>query len=164
MYYNYFRDYDPATGRYVQSDPIGLGGGVSTFGYGLGNPILNKDPLGLFVVHGNWCGPNWTGGRSHTYRPSPFSYYAPSVGYVDASCERHDICYASCRDQYKCKKDDRGRCMTQCDRELAEGVRFGYNSGTSVGKATAIYLWMRFNTFPDPGDNDPSCKDCEPKK
>ena len=28
LFYNYFRDYDPQTGRYVQSDPIGLTGGV----------------------------------------------------------------------------------------------------------------------------------------
>jgi RHS repeat-associated protein len=26
LHYNYFRDYEPGTGRYVESDPIGLGG------------------------------------------------------------------------------------------------------------------------------------------
>jgi RHS repeat-associated protein len=28
LHYNYFRDYDPQVGRYVESDPIGLDGGV----------------------------------------------------------------------------------------------------------------------------------------
>lgn len=45
--YNYFRDYDRVTGRYVQSDPIGLSGGSSTYGYALSSPLTGIDPFGL---------------------------------------------------------------------------------------------------------------------
>jgi len=46
--YNYYRDYDPAVGRYIESDPTGLyGGSYSTYAYVVGNPVSNVDPFGL---------------------------------------------------------------------------------------------------------------------
>src|SRR5262245_22028354 len=45
--YNYFRDYDPQLGRYVQSDPIGLEGGLNTYLYANANPLRFIDLFGL---------------------------------------------------------------------------------------------------------------------
>ena len=48
--YNYFRDYDPGAGRYVESDPIGLDGGASAYGYVGAAPFNLIDPLGLLPI------------------------------------------------------------------------------------------------------------------
>jgi RHS repeat-associated protein len=50
LYHNGFRDYVPGWGRYLQSDPIGLVGGLNTYGYAEGNPVNSVDPLGLCSV------------------------------------------------------------------------------------------------------------------
>ncbi|MBD8527973.1 RHS repeat-associated core domain-containing protein, partial [Pseudomarimonas arenosa] len=50
LYYNWHRYYDPSTGRYTQADPIGLAGGVNTYGYAVSRPTAFVDPNGLQVI------------------------------------------------------------------------------------------------------------------
>ncbi|MGD8843270.1 MAG: RHS repeat-associated core domain-containing protein [Gammaproteobacteria bacterium] len=52
LHYNYLRYYDPATGRYITSDPIGLNGGLNTYLYGDANPLRYIDPTGESALTG----------------------------------------------------------------------------------------------------------------
>jgi RHS repeat-associated protein len=46
-HYNYYRDYDPSLGRYTESDPTGLDGGINTYSFVDGAPVSSMDPYGL---------------------------------------------------------------------------------------------------------------------
>jgi len=57
LYYYRARYYSPAYGRFISEDPIGLGGGINTYGYAGNNPVQWSDALGLkldlagYVLH-----------------------------------------------------------------------------------------------------------------
>ena len=64
LHYNYYRDYDPGTGRYIESDPIGLVGGLNTYVYVGGDPLHYTDPKGqeaLLALGGGIVGAVWGG-------------------------------------------------------------------------------------------------------
>ena len=89
--YNYFRDYDPGTGRYVQSDPIGLRGGVNTYSYAFNGPLAYIDPYGLEVVMAPPIPflPPWLGELGRILGRGP-------GGVIAGGLWPHDIDYASC--------------------------------------------------------------------
>jgi RHS repeat-associated protein len=108
-FYNYFRDYDPQLGRYVQSDPIGLRGGLNTFAYAKGSPLKYGDPLGLVP----FCDPEtgYCDDPDANNQPPAFGPRAPLCcnAKTFAACAKRKETEAS-----KFDKANRVRTCTQC--------------------------------------------------
>ena len=71
---NWFRDYDPTIGRYVESDPIGLASGTNIYTYVSDNPLRYVDPLGLTWADDARMFWGWVSGSA-----PPMTVYGPGT-------------------------------------------------------------------------------------
>ena len=170
LHYNYFRFYDPDTGRYITSDPIGLAGGLNSFGYVDASPVNAIDPSGLIKLYGSWCGPDWTGGFRKTYNELDTVERQVALAPIDSldqCCQVHDVTYASCRERFPCNPKGRSQCFQEADRRLSScsaGTSGGsrqlilmiVNSANGGNPNKSIEEFMRDST-PGGGGNSDSC-------
>ena len=146
QHYNYFRDYEPGTGRYIESDPIGLSAGPGTYLYVLANPLLLRDPSGLsswycgrmmrglpVVQHHYLCATNEQGvPECGGQAPSGNVFNSPGQDSDETlsggSCQWYD-------------RDDDDRCFEECLLEEIRGPRPNYAIVGPQGTDCQEWAW-----------------------
>ncbi|RPH97280.1 MAG: hypothetical protein EHM68_08900 [Lysobacterales bacterium] len=138
LHYNYFRDYDPAIGRYLESDPLGLGGGLNPYAYAKGNPLRHSDAFGLDtelcqrpffpmpIPYARHCFVRYTGGGTS-------SFSAAGAGPDPAPEWWPESCQATDGEQ---DDDCMRREMRSCDAEQYDFI--GFNCCHCVERAMRI--------------------------
>ena len=106
LYYNYFRDYQPSLGRYVQADPIGLRDGVNIFSYSRHSPLMLFDYTGLSRGSG-WNEP--------LIPDQPYGFD------FEPCCAAHDDCYGNCGSTRSACDNNFCSCMAaKCSNPIVE--------------------------------------------
>jgi RHS repeat-associated protein len=126
LHYNHFRDYDPSIGRYEESDPVGLRGGLNTYAY-VNAPLMETDPLGLMGRPGFPSRPG-SGVIKKTSVCGTGALTGPEFQFYDA-CVQHDKCFETC-----------GRPKAECDDEFCRQAKASCPPGDFVcGGAASFY-------------------------
>lgn len=138
LHYNYFRDYDPQTGRYIESDPIGLAGGMNTYTYVLSQPTRYVDKNGLDIG-------DCPGGMVAQNRPNgPVCVSDPSAQ-DKAECVTAECAAGILPNNNERLLTPEQKCEIVCDLVVASPCKYGAVSapGGIVGKA-AVYLTCNY--------------------
>jgi RHS repeat-associated protein len=152
LYLTHHRPLDSTTARWLNRDPLGEKTGINLYSYVDNNAINAIDPMGLTKIYGNWCGPDWTGGRVEEYSPHPSGYYRDPIDNLDGACQVHDKCYYTCRASNPCDPTKRSQCFRVCDHALTDAA---YSIGGFWGNVIGAAIDRSGQR--DPGPNTGKC-------
>ena len=114
---NWHRTYDPSLGRYISSDPIGLNGGMNTFGYVGQSPMVNVDPNGQFffipVLLGGFGGEALAGGFIGSALGGLGAY---AVFHDNSTTQSDAATKTTCEDEDKCGPLTRVQAYVEAQR------------------------------------------------
>jgi uncharacterized protein RhaS with RHS repeats len=123
------RDYDPATGRYLQADPLGLVDGASVYGYARQNPGRYVDPRGEQCVS---VGTDSNGNTLIECGPEPVCWPGQDCGWRDPT--ENNRSYDECQDTCEMSYNDLigGLSGEVCAVVIALGAYCGGTIGASI--------------------------------
>ncbi|VAW35017.1 hypothetical protein MNBD_GAMMA01-2004 [hydrothermal vent metagenome] len=137
IHYNYFRDYEPATGRYLQSDPIGQKGALNTYTYASNNSLYWTDSTGMINDNGRCTGLPIQFQQDCRNPPPPPS--CKDGGYC--SCEERGDC---CEERGDCCEKSFFSCMDDCVSFLnpwwstSVGGAVGFGAAGAAGTTATV--------------------------
>ncbi len=156
LHYNYFRDYDPSIGRYIQSDPIGLDGGINTYLYAF-DPLTQIDPLGLMGFGGGGSAGGQSKGvpKRSSVCGTGGMLRGPEFEFREA-CIEHDQCFDTC-----------GRSKSECDDAFCRKAKASCSPGDFSCKAAAALYCSILQSTPasiayNPAQKAACAKSCKP--
>ena len=115
LHYNYFRDYAPMIGRYVEADPIGIDAGKNhLYSYTGNSPLTTTDPDGTLAIV--------MPGMYYCGLGAKRSLEIPSDDCVDEACRKHDICYRDSQIKIYPPYPPFSKKRRDCDRTLCEDI------------------------------------------
>ena len=146
LHYNYFRDYEAATGRYIESDPIGLRGGINTYAYASVSPLLYSDSRGETAAAVGLCfipGVGWVSCAAAAAGTAA----AAGLCYLTGACEAagralsdfYDWCTAGEEEseESRCRRANQ-ECIDECIHLIGIDGRMGQSSSFLKCKAECL--------------------------